>query len=101
MDMKMFEDINFLPGSVVCDDLDADLLSFLKEMQIYEKDLMQIEYPKGFLLDVGWRDGRYIVCIIKNEDWTKRIFRKACKSLDELEKVLKECANKMRLLIKE
>lgn len=95
----MFEDINFLPGLVTYNDLDINLISFLKEMQISEKDLMQIEFPEGFLLDVGWRDGKYIICIIKNQDWTNNILRKSCKSLNELRETLTEYTKKIRNLI--
>lgn len=34
-----------------------------------KEDMLQVEYPNGFLLDMGWYQNRYIVSIIQNFDW--------------------------------
>lgn len=95
----MFEDIDFSPGIITYNDLDMDLVAFLKTKQIAEKDLMQITYPNGFLLDVGWRNGKYIVCVVKNYNWENCVFKQTCKTLDELKQVLRECVNNIKTLI--
>lgn len=30
-----------------------------------KEDMLQVEYPNGFLLDMGWYQDRYIISIIK------------------------------------
>ena len=35
-----------------------------------KEDMLQVEYPNGFLLDMGWYQDRYIISIIQNFDWT-------------------------------
>lgn len=97
----MFEDLDFLPGIITYNDFEEDTIAFLKKMQNTEKDLMQVNYPNGFLLDIGWHDNKYIVCIIKNCNWINRIFKKKCKTIVELKKVLKECKTKIQALIEE
>ena len=34
-----------------------------------KEDMLQVEYPNCFLLDMGWYQDRYIVFIIRNFDW--------------------------------
>lgn len=35
-----------------------------------KEDMLQVEYPNCFLLDMGWYQDRYIISIIQNFDWT-------------------------------
>ena len=35
-----------------------------------KEDMLQVEYPNGFLLDMGWYQDRYIIFIIQNFDWS-------------------------------
>ena len=35
-----------------------------------KEDMLQVEYPNSFLLDMGWYQDRYIISIIQNFDWT-------------------------------
>ena len=34
-----------------------------------KEDMLQVEYPNGFLLDLGWYQDRYIISVIHNFDW--------------------------------
>ena len=34
-----------------------------------KEDMLQVEYPNGFLLDMGWYQDRYIISVIHNFDW--------------------------------
>ena len=38
-----------------------------------KEDMLQVEYPNGFLLDMGWYQDRYIISIIQNFDWTQAV----------------------------
>ena len=35
-----------------------------------KEDMLQVEYPNHFLLDMGWYQDRYTIFIIQNFDWT-------------------------------
>ena len=34
-----------------------------------KEDMLQVEYPNCFLLDMGWYQDRYIISIIQDFDW--------------------------------
>ena len=34
-----------------------------------KEDMLQVEYPNCFLLDMGWYQDRYIISVIQNFDW--------------------------------
>ena len=49
-------------------DFGTGTVTFLDDTQ--KEDILQVEYPNGFLLDMGWYQDRYIISIIQNFDWT-------------------------------
>ena len=49
-------------------DFGAGKVAFLDDTQ--KEDMLQVEYPNSFLLDMGWYQERYIISIIQNFDWT-------------------------------
>lgn len=73
-------DLTFITGNITHDDLsslkDFDLsnhIDFLKE------DMLQIEYPKTLLLDVGWNpsfdiNGSFQIRAIKDHNWDTPLF---------------------------
>jgi hypothetical protein len=73
-------DLTFIKGKIVHDDLSplknidpADQTDLLKE------DMLQVEYPGEFLLDVGWYPsfditGSFQIRAIKEYDWDTPLF---------------------------
>ncbi len=59
-----FEGIDFRQGKITHIEND-----FSREN--LREDMLQVVYPKGYLLDVGWYGSQngYVITIIKNEDW--------------------------------
>ena len=49
-------------------DFDTGKVIFLDATR--KEDMLQVEYPNCFLLDMGWYQDRYIISIIQNFDWT-------------------------------
>ena len=37
-----------------------------------KEDMLQVEYPNGFLLDMGWYQDRYIISIIQKYETVER-----------------------------
>lgn len=54
-------------------DFDTGKVIFLDATR--KEDMLQVEYPNCFLLDMGWYQDRYIISIIHNFDWTHPVKR--------------------------
>jgi len=48
-------------------DFGTGKITFLDDTQ--KEDMLQVEYPNNFLLDMGWYQDRYIIYIIQDFDW--------------------------------
>ena len=63
-----------------------------------KEDMLQVEYPNGFLLDMGWYQDRYIISIIQNFDWTHPVQQYETAERNQLPTLLTEA---VRLVEKE
>ena len=63
-----------------------------------KEDMLQVEYPNGFLLDMGWYQDRYIISVIHNFDWTHPVQQYETAERNQLPKLLTEA---VRLVEKE
>ncbi len=69
-------------------DFGTGTVTFLDDTQ--KEDMLQVEYPNGFLLDMGWYQDRYIISIIHNFDWTHPVKRYETADKDQLPALLTE-----------
>ena len=77
-------------------DFDTGKVIFLDATR--KEDMLQVEYPNCFLLDMGWYQNRYILSIIQNFDWTHPVQQYETAERDQLPKLLTEA---VRLVEKE
>ena len=63
-----------------------------------KEDMLQVEYPNCFLLDMGWYQDKYIISIIQNFDWTHPVQQYETADRNQLPKLLTEA---VRLVEKE
>ncbi len=63
-----------------------------------KEDMLQVEYPNSFLLDMGWYQDRYIISIIQNFDWTHPVQQYETTETNQLPTLLTEA---VRLVEKE
>ena len=54
-----------------------------------KEDMLQVEFPKGYILDVGWRpsfeiNGEFYAVLIKDHNWEKPIYSESARDLKEL-----------------
>lgn len=63
-----------------------------------KEDMLQVEYPNGFLLDMGWYQDRYIISVIQNFDWTHPVRQYETSETNQLPALLTEA---VRLVEKE
>lgn len=82
--------LDFLQGKVTYDEL-----SMLQESGIehqahhLKEDLLQVEYPHGFLIDVGWypsfdAKGYFQIKVVKDYEWESPTLTLTAQSIDSL-----------------
>lgn len=68
--------VDFGPGKI----------TFLDDAQ--KEDMLQVEYPNNFLLDMGWYRDRYIILVIQDFDWAHPVKRYETTDRDQLPALL-------------
>lgn len=77
-------------------DFDTGKVIFLDATR--KEDMLQVEYPNCFLLDMGWYQDRYIISVIHNFDWANPVQQYDTTETNQLPKLLTEA---VRLVEKE
>ena len=77
-------------------DFDTGKVIFLDATR--KEDMLQVEYPNCFLLDMGWYQDRYIISVIHNFDWSHPVRQYETSDTNQLPKLLTEA---VRLVEKE
>ena len=77
-------------------DFDTGKVIFLDATR--KEDMLQVEYPNCFLLDMGWYQDRYIISVIHNFDWANPVQQYETTETNQLPKLLTEA---FRLVEKE
>lgn len=77
-------------------DFDTGKVIFLDATR--KEDMLQVEYPNCFLLDMGWYQDRYIISVIHNFDWANPVQQYETTETNQLPKLLTEA---VRLVKKE
>jgi hypothetical protein len=100
----LFENYDFEPGIVKYNSykLSPDDMTDIKWLN---EDLMLVEYPGNYLLDVGWYgramtlNGVFIIYIIKDCKWDNPVYRREYRSVSELYKGMEEAIKRVKQLI--
>jgi hypothetical protein len=93
--------LDFLHGKITYDEFSSlQNFSIEHQLQNLKEDMLQVEYPSGFLLDVGWypsfdTEGCFQVKIIKDFDWDFPILSLTSKSIDSTCSLLDLAQNKI------
>ena len=77
-------------------DFDTGKVIFLDATR--KEDMLQVEYPNCFLLDMGWYQDRYIISVIHNFDLANPVQQYETTETNQLPKLLTEA---VRLVEKE
>ena len=77
-------------------DFDTGKVIFLDATR--KDDMLPVEYPNCFLLDMGWYQDRYIISVIHNFDWANPVQQYETTETNQLPKLLTEA---VRLVEKE
>ena len=90
--ITLFKNMDFSPGKILYLDFYFNpQLSFENNTKFWLEDLIHVDYPNGFILHVGWYKNQFIVDLIEGYQWNNPMIRKKCTTLEDLEKLLKEC----------
>ena len=100
--------IDFIPGKIVFNDMETlSDVPLIEQMDLLEEDLLQVEFPRTLLLDVGWYGeyptGQFIVYILLNQNWSNPVWRRETSSTADLREILKDAVqyigNRLRILL--
>ena len=72
-------------------DFDTGKVIFLDATR--KEDMLQVEYPNCFLLDMGWYQDRYIISIIQKFDWTHPVKQYETAERNKLPKLVTEAVS--------
>ena len=84
--------MNLVPqqGKVIYNEFHVDFSKPYREQpDNLTEDLLQIEFPDQYLLDVGWypeydADGAFMVQLIRNDEWDKPLYCCRCRTRSRL-----------------
>ena len=85
-------DINFIKkeGDILFDNLhissDHELEKHLDELK---EDMLQVAFPEGYLLDIGWYPsfdikGNFQVMVVKDYNWSYPVFKGSANDINDL-----------------
>lgn len=91
----MFENIDFGKGvskKYINFNINENI-SLEEQTDLLMEDLIQIIYDNNYIIDIGWypefdKNGHFLVCVIKDFQWDRPIFKKCCEDLYLLEKYI-------------
>ena len=69
-------------------DFGTGTVTFLDDTR--KEDMLQVEYPNSFLLDMGWYQDRYIILVIRDFDWVHPVKQYETADRDQLPALLTE-----------
>lgn len=100
----MIDQVDLAGGKIAFDDFHIDARRALHEqLDELKEDLIQVDYPdQRLLLDVGWypsfsADGRFLVQLIKQQDWHSPMLRLEAHDLTGL----RECILKAVAMVRQ
>jgi hypothetical protein len=69
--------------------------NFKQDIYSLKEDMLQVEIPNNYLLDVGWYpcfdlNGNFRIILVKNYNWENLIYSKTAKDIFILEQCLEE-----------
>ena len=76
--MQVWSKVDFGTGTV----------TFLDDTR--KEDMLQVEYPNCFLLDMGWYQDRYMISVIHNFDWANPVQQYETTETNQLPALLME-----------
>ncbi|WP_338476889.1 hypothetical protein [Pseudomonas khavaziana] len=86
--------LDFLKGKITYDELSILQNSGIEhQAHNLKEDMLQVEYPDGFLIDVGWypsfdAKGHFQIKVIKDYEWDSPTLKLTAQSISTLSELL-------------
>lgn len=99
------DNIDFGIGKIVCNVFNIDFeKTIIGQEDSLTEDLIQVEYPGNYLLDIGWYPEydckvKFIINIIHNYNWDKPVYKKNASNKKELYHNLNEAINLLKIIL--
>lgn len=61
-----------------------------------QEDMLQVEYPNNFILDMGWYEDKYIISVIKDFEWSDPVARYATQDAEQLAELLAKAVERIK-----
>lgn len=91
--------LNLKNGKIIYNDFNINFNKpFNEQLYMLKEDLLQIEYGKDYLLDIGWYPefnlkGNFIAYLIKNYDWNNIVYKQDFRTEKQLKQIINEVNN--------
>ncbi|MGS2871674.1 hypothetical protein [Enterobacter huaxiensis] len=71
-----------------------------KQLDELKEDMLQVEFPDGYILDVGWRpsfdeNGKFYIYLIKDFNWEEPVYSGSAEDIELLELKVKQAIKKL------
>lgn len=78
---------------------DIDFLSGVIRFECYglEEDMLQVDYPNNYVLDVGWYGDKFIIYIIRDYEWGVPVVKYITDKANALIKLLKDAVARIEV----
>lgn len=94
-------DFSTKKGEIVLNELSLEKnIPLDKQQDSLKEDMLQVEFPGGYILDVGWRpsfdiNGRFYIYLIKDFDWDAPAYSGNAIDIDSLVFEINRALNKL------
>lgn len=65
-----------------------------------QEDMLQVEYPNGLILDMGWYENGYIIYIVRDFEWNNPLARFTTRNVDDLSQLLVKAVTRIETVLK-
>ncbi len=103
---NFIKSINIQNGEITFNGFDIDMnIPLCNQIDSLREDMLQINYGKRFILDVGWQpdfdpNGYFLVLVIQDKDWLDPVVKTKCHTLEELKKTIESSAQLIQSKLK-
>ncbi|TNH41471.1 hypothetical protein [Photorhabdus luminescens] len=88
-------------GVIIFNDFSiSDDIPLENQLDELKEDMLQVEFPNGYLLDIGWRpsfeiDGQFKLALIKDFNWENPVYLDSASNLLELDEKIQLAMHKL------
>ncbi|MDR7941970.1 hypothetical protein RIU82_18730 [Enterobacter soli] len=72
----------------------------VEQQDSLQEDMLQVEFPNGYILDIGWRpsfdiNGKFYIYLIKDFDWEDPVYSGSAINIEYLEFEINQAMDKL------